>query len=264
VAGLLERSRIPLWIIPEEFIAEAARRRGVSPSQLEDERDGLPGVPLRAGVGRQVMDEAAALVLATQSPHHVIPFDVEKQERELWCWVAVALSLAKYYSASGASKYPCQVVDEVLPRAIGCCGDGDKPACNGEATLEKALTHVGVAHNAAPTPAVLADVQPKIEDRRLLCLRVKWANNQRGHFAVISGWRDNPASLWIEDPAGYTDFVELAQLRNGRYRNWGCTWTDTHFTSRPQRQIRMPDDVWAQVRTEAGERDDVRVDGGVR
>lgn len=252
MAGLLERNRIPLWIIPEKFVAEAAHRRGVTPDELEAERDGLPGVRLRPGIGRQVLDDAAALMVADRSAHHVIPFDLKDQCRELWCYAAVAVGLAGYYATGGASKKQCRVVGEVLG-AFGCCSDGDKPECTKVATLEAALDNVGVPHGAGPVPADLDDVEPQITALRLLGLRVEWTSNHMGHFAVISGWQDDPEpSVWIDDPAGYHHFVELAELRAGSFKNTPCTWTDTYLTWGPPRSIRVPDGVWARVRAEAG------------
>ena len=58
--SFLERSRIPVWIVPEELVANAVRDRGLQLEDLVDQDDQAPGVLLRAEIGEQVIADAVA------------------------------------------------------------------------------------------------------------------------------------------------------------------------------------------------------------
>lgn len=248
--GLLERSRIPIWVVPEQPLAQAIRDRGLQPDDLVEENDAEPGVLLRAEIGEQMIADATTLWRAARSLGAEIPFQVELSAQTQWCWAAVAISIAREYHTPSSWRSQCQVVNDVLPGAPTCCSQGDSAVCNVPSDLETPLTNVEVDHASQPGSVSFGDVQTEINNWRLLCVRLQWSNGG-GHFVVVKGWLDDPLPmLTIEDPdpmeGGYK-VVEFDALINGDYLSVPCTWTDSYFTVRPPIRIRVPDEVWAAV-----------------
>lgn len=189
---LLERTRQPLNLA------------GVPPPE---EREALPGTPT------------------------VIPFTMQRQKVEFWCWAAVASSVSRHYS-SGSQLTQCLVANSLLGVG-GCCSNENSPACNRMASLEGAL---GVTGNLAPngvknSPATPDEVRVQIRDRRrVIGCGIRWADT-RGHFVVIHGYSfDANGVMWlaIADPRYGPSEYPYPSFVN-RYRETG-RWLVSYAT----------------------------------
>lgn len=261
--GLVEKTRIPIWVIPEKFVAEAARRRGVGPDDMVVAEDDGPGVLLRPGLGAAVLDDAIALyrMAAASAPGYQLPFTPLFQEHTQWCWIAVALSVARFYTTPLSGKDQCEVANDVLGQ-FTCCGNGDSLVCNVARPLEHSLDHLGVTYSTTPSDVEFDVVKSEVAAWHPTCWRLDWGND-KGHFGVIDGWEDGDDGphLLVEDPAPEFGFapIPLSDVLGGIYRGHPCTWDTSYLTRRPDEDIRVADEVWDQVRASS----DALADGGV-
>lgn len=173
--------------------------------------------------GRPLGEEARAL----PGSGVTIPFAMEPQIVEFWCWAAVASSVSRHYSP--ASPWTrCRVANAVLGTSH-CCSDEHSPACNRMASLEVALSRTG---NLTPNgvmngPATPVQLRAQIRDsvpRRVVGCGIRWADT-RGHFVVVHGLSiDSNGVFWVAvaDPRygpseyAYNEFV-VRYRGNGRW-----------------------------------------------
>src|SRR6476659_5384943 len=127
--SFLERSRIPVWIVPAGLVAKAVRDRGLQLEDLVDQADEATGVLLRTEIGGQVVADAVTHWQAALSTGAEIPFQVQFVAQTSWCWAAVTLSVARYYNTPTSWRSQCQLVNNVLNKGT-CCGNGDSAECN--------------------------------------------------------------------------------------------------------------------------------------
>jgi len=236
----LESTRIPLVI--------------ERPEPAGHQRD-VPAVLVRARIVRRLVAAVARLRLLNVITQ--VPFTIEHQKQDRWCWAAVAVSLGRYYKRS--KKAQCTLVSEQLNN-VTCCGvNASSDACNQPNRLGPPLTSTGVDHRSAPGAAAVADLQNEINNKRPVCLRYLWSGGL-GHFAVIEGCAQIPqAWVAVQDPwLGWSELT-YADLANGNYKGPGGAWTDTYFTSALGPQDRMI------LRVAGGVRERLPVNlGGVR
>jgi hypothetical protein len=161
----------------------------------------------------------------------VIPFTMQHQKAEFWCWAAVASSVSRHYTSS-SQWTQCLVANSLL--GVGhCCANESSPTCNRMASLEGAL---GVTGNLVPNgvrdlPATPDEVREQIRDRRrLIGCGIRWSDT-RGHFVVIHGYSfDTNGVMWlaIEDPRYGPSAYPYPSFVN-RYRDTG-RWLVSYAT----------------------------------
>jgi hypothetical protein len=163
------------------------------------------------------------------SPTKMLPSYVTYfQRRTLWCWAAVAMSIARYYN-SESSVTQCWIANRTLDRS-DCCFDGpDTEPCNVQAALSTALRAVG--HYESQQDPDVAEVRRQIKQQRPVGIFIRWTPTD-GHFAAICGYGDSPlgTEFVVADPRYGNRSVHASELLEGRYRGAG-TWTDLYLTS---------------------------------
>jgi hypothetical protein len=174
------------------------------------------------------VDAVAAPPLG-RSPTRMLPSYVTYfQRRSLWCWAAVAMTIARYYRPNADDITQCWIANRTLGRG-DCCFDGaDNGSCNVQASLGEALRVVG--HYADQLDADPAEVCRQIDQDRPVGIFIRWSAMD-GHFASICGYGETPLGLEfvVADPRYGNRSVLAAELLDGNYRGSG-TWTDLYLT----------------------------------
>ena len=179
--------------------------------------------------------EASAFA-ATQSytPSAVIsiPFKMQHQEQDEWCWAANAVSAARYLGRKALSQ--CALVNDELGRK-SCCSHGGSDDCNQPYYLEDALDaagchfrHVGHAISAAAIGCALS-IGTAIE------ARIGWTDGDdrfdgSGHFVAITAIESTTSMLHIADPWYRTSSIAYDDFARA-YKSVGV-WTDTYLIDR--------------------------------
>ncbi|HEU4905250.1 MAG TPA: papain-like cysteine protease family protein [Solirubrobacterales bacterium] len=157
-----------------------------------------------------------------------LAFSVQPQQRTLWCWAAVAVSVADYY-APPTSWTQCSLASAQFGEA-DCCANGASKSCNRVWRLDKALSDVGALSQMDSAPAdsggLPAPVGREIDAGRPVGIRIGW--DKGGHFIVLDGYRDDGAMVALEDPLYGSSDLPTAILYRG-YQGRG-SWTHTYFT----------------------------------
>jgi hypothetical protein len=151
---------------------------------------------------------------------------MQNQQQTLWCWAAVSVSTALFYSSSSIWTQ-CGVVDAELNQC-NCCTNGASPGCNKQWYLDTALARVGHLSHWVPRAASFSDCDQELMGSRPVGVHIAWTPFT-GHFVVISGIGDNVNQLiTVQDPANgfttipYGTFVS-AYMGSG-------TWDESFFT----------------------------------
>ena len=160
-----------------------------------------------------------------------LPFIMQRQRVDFWCWAAVASSVSHHYTPASPWTQ-CAVANAVLGTAH-CCLDANSPTCNRMSTLEGALRRTG---NLPPNgvkdgPATPDQLRAQIRDaRRVVGCGIRWAD-LRGHFVVVYGFSvDSNGALWVAvaDPRyGPSEYPYNAFV--SRYRETG-RWMVSYVT----------------------------------
>lgn len=136
---------------------------------------------------------------AVREPRRVLRFQVEHQEQDLWCWAAVATSVAAYYDPT--SHWTQCGVAETRDDCANCCAD--KPGCNKPGRLEVALATVKHLDDgtAMPQPGALtfAALRDELDTDEVVGVRIGWPGGT-GHFVVVHGYDEISAMVEVEDP----------------------------------------------------------------
>lgn len=160
-----------------------------------------------------------------------IPFFMQVQLHDNWCWAATAVSVSVFFNS--ASKWTqCLIANNTLSLASGvdCCNDGSHPDCDRPWYLDRALSSTSNLNDVRSGSVGFAEIVTVIGDWKPLGVRVGWIGGG-GHFIIIRGWTKTSAGdefVHVSDPfygsstVLYVDFV-------GRYRSLG-TWTHTYWT----------------------------------
>lgn len=241
---LLAESRIPVSLVPERLIVDAARDEGVRLDQLTGaERDAALEEP---GVAGRVLESAIDRWRELAPSWVRLDFTMENQRQRLWCWAATTVSVSAFYDPQ-SEWTQCAMVNAEKGLAT-CCEDGSSVECDQTSVLDAPLSRADVLDHKQPGPVDYAMIRQEIDAGRPLGFRVGWSGGG-GHFAVIEGYQ-SLGDEWVavEDPEpGYTAVdLSFSTLTGEMYRGTG-SWTHTYFT-RPQ-SIRPlePDEVRAAL-----------------
>jgi hypothetical protein len=161
----------------------------------------------------------------------VLPFVMQRQKVEFWCWAAVASSVSRHYAA--ASQWTQCVVANAVLGTTHCCLNESSPTCNLMSTLEGALSRTGnlALNGVKDGPATPDQLRTQIRDaRHLVGCGIRWADT-RGHFVVVHGFSvDSNGVLWVAvaDPKyGPSEYPYNAFV--SRYRETG-RWVISYAT----------------------------------
>jgi hypothetical protein len=153
-----------------------------------------------------------------------VPFTIQTQEQDLWCWAAVAASIDDYF-ARGASMTQSGVANKVLKR--GDCTANNR-ACNVVATLQDALLEVSHLDGFVTRRLEFSEIKEQIDKKRPVCVRIGWFEGG-GHFVVISGYSISESGtemLTIRDP-WYVDSILTFEDFGSAYLLGEGSWTDS-------------------------------------
>ncbi len=160
-----------------------------------------------------------------------LPFTMQKQKREEWCWAAVSVSVATFYDKQSAWTQ-CLLVNEELG-LDGCCANVSPDECNQPWYLELGLSRVGHLASKDESSAPFATASAEIDGERPLGCWIVWPDST-GHFVVINGhstdFAATPPREWVsvQDPKyGSSDYPYLKFLV--AYRKFG-RWEFSYFT----------------------------------
>jgi hypothetical protein len=127
-----------------------------------------------------------------------MPFPIENQEEDLWCWAAISNSVDHYFNPQSRLTQ-CTIANTVL-RATNCCGRPRPDSCNQAETLQSALNAIGrLTETLVPesdfsqgTFKAIDDfqgIQNEIDHRRPVCVRIQWFGGTKAHFVAICGYK---------------------------------------------------------------------------
>ena len=153
---------------------------------------------------------------------------MQMQEQDNWCWAAVAVSVAQFYSSTTPWTQQCDVASRELAKM--CCPAGVNAACDVPWYLDNALTRVGHFSTWTNGPGTLGDIQGEIDNGRPLGARIEWSNHG-GHFVVVSGYSLSSLAgdlITVEDPITAQSTIPLAAFQSA-YQGNG-RWTHLYWT----------------------------------
>jgi hypothetical protein len=258
MSGLLAASRIPVLLVPERLIVEAARDEGIQLDQLKPVRVERDAVLEEFEMARRVLGRAIERWQELAPSWTRLNFTMQHQSQDWWCWAATSVSVSAYYDSEVAWTQ-CTMVNAVKGLTT-CCEDGASEACDQPNVLDKPLSHADVLDHKQRGSVGYDVIQQEIDAGRPLALRIGWncddGDCDGGHFAVIEGYQSfGDEWIAIDDPWYGADDLPLSRLTKGMYQGSG-SWTHTYFT-RPQPipalmldEIRLPWEIWERVRAE--------------
>lgn len=165
------------------------------------------------------------------------PFLSIPQERDYWCWAAVAFSVAVHQGKDRWSEQ-CVLAGEFLThknsgaQKVDCCG----AACSSiMADLGEVLGWMrafNISAGASPKKG-FEEILCEIAENRPVCIRFE-PKNKTPHVAVIDACRmDDSRILRVRDPAKRSPIeVSYDALVSGNYGPDSGLWTHTYFTTR--------------------------------
>jgi hypothetical protein len=166
------------------------------------------------------------------APEIILPFDVEHQEMDNWCWAAVTASVTAYLVPQHRGRWTqCAVATAELSRQ--CCSDPRPNSCDRTNTLDGPLSRVGHLRQ----PVISGYIRPQAIATELdadlpVPIRIQWPS-RGGHFLAIRGIRKDGAvtSLHLTDPIYGRTTIDGNLLIQGGYQNSG-SWSHTYVVTR--------------------------------
>jgi hypothetical protein len=151
-----------------------------------------------------------------------------------WCWTAVTTSLAHHYRPQ-STLTQCALVNSQFNRT-DCCVNSTSPQCNRPASLNIALSSVGLLKEVVGAPVSFEEVRAQIENRRPLACRITWPGGSSvGHFVVLFGHSTDFSSgaevnwVAVADPLYHGSQMPYPKFLT-RYRDKATKWTHSYFT----------------------------------
>jgi hypothetical protein len=151
-----------------------------------------------------------------------MPFEIETQKQDQWCWAAVSVSIEKYFEGERALSQ-CEMAHRVL--GVDCCASAI--SCNKAAHLQKALSEIHkLRDDALPGSLSFTETKQEIENGMPIGVRIGWFGGG-GHFVVIRGYRESGGEelVSIADP-WFVDSIQYFDVFSSNYLDLG-KWTDT-------------------------------------
>lgn len=156
-----------------------------------------------------------------------MPFPMEQQKENYWCWNAVSVSLNNYFTPAAPLTQ-----DEFAPEALDVpLAEADQPFY-----LSIALTKLKLL-NGAPIAGFMtfSEIQAQLEANLPVCVKIAW--NEGGfHYLVITGYAVSPGGdpqVYISDPilmdsnVTVWDYNAFVFAYSPSYTVAEGTWVDT-------------------------------------
>jgi hypothetical protein len=161
-----------------------------------------------------------------------IPFKMQHQEQDEWCWAANAVSAARYLGQSALSQ--CALVNDELGRK-SCCSHGDSEDCNQPYYLEDALRAAGCHFRHAGHAISAEAIACTLSMGTAIEARIGWTNGKgafdgSGHFVAITAIDPTTGMLHVADPWYRTSSINYHDFAKA-YKTVGV-WTDTYLIDR--------------------------------
>jgi hypothetical protein len=150
-----------------------------------------------------------------------MPFEIETQKQDQWCWAAVSVSIEKYFEGENALSQ-CEMAHRVL--GPNCCAA--PVPCNTAARLQIALGEIHKLRQTLTRTLSFEETKEEIGKGFPVGVRIGWFGGG-GHFVVICGYRDPAGAelLSIADP-WFVDSIQDFHVFSSNYLGLG-QWTDT-------------------------------------
>ena len=166
-----------------------------------------------------------------------IDLAIPKQEKSLWCWVAVGSGVADFYQVEVPTQ--CRTASRVLGRPdSACCQSGDK-VCNQLGYLHKTLAHFECCVDYDEGALAPERIESELQASRPIGVRVKWRRGSArnmGHFVALAGIKTGreTVDVIVMDPAEGTTSVVSHHALESDYGPDGGSWTHSFFTISPR------------------------------
>lgn len=256
MASVLERSRIPVSLVPERLIARTALDNGVTLDELAPRREGAVLAPADAERLRSVLDKAIFDWFQGIPTWVRLDFTMQHQQQTQWCWAAASVSVSHHY-VPWSTWTQCEMVNQEMGQTT-CCANGSTTQCNRPNVLDAPLKRAGVLDHMQSGSVSFTVIRQEIDAKRPLAWRIGWSGGG-GHFAVVEGYRTSgTAWVTVDDPWYGQSDVALSTLTGGGYQGSG-RWTHTYFTKRAGMifpgpwladRLRLPGEIWDRVHVE--------------
>jgi hypothetical protein len=167
--------------------------------------------------------------LALQGVGGALPFKMETQKSEEWCWAAVSVSVARFYDSASAWSQ-CSLVNAEFGLET-CCSNGNGEGCNQPWYLENGLDRVGHLSSKVDSSLSFDDLSQEIDKNSPVGCWIAWPDGT-GHFVVLDGYSQDfsvvPAAEYVSvrDPKyGNSDYPYLKFLVSYRkFGNWSLSY----------------------------------------
>lgn len=155
-------------------------------------------------------------------------FPMQKQERNMWCWVATAVSVSHFYDPS-STRRQCEVIEKVIHPA-SCCGDTVDAVCDLGGEVKDALVETGNIGDGSPSWITEEKLAEEIRRGRPVIARMTW-NGVSPHYVVVIGCGSNHM-VHVKDPWLEDAYISYDELRIGYAASYasGGRWIDTQRT----------------------------------
>lgn len=159
-------------------------------------------------------------------PPRILPFTTEHQDQTNWCWAAVSIGIAKFYSAT-TTWQQCTLANSEFGQT-DCCSSG-AATCNRPWVLEHPLATVGHLDQFLTGSMQFTAVGSELDNSHPVACRIGWSQGG-GHFTTLYGYDDSSGQelVYVGDPWYGNSIYPLTSFTNG-YRKVG-TWTHTYTT----------------------------------
>jgi|SRR5215471_15625682 len=150
-------------------------------------------------------------------------FVMQRQERNNWCWSAVATSIALFRSAASGWTQ-CKLATAELGQG-NCCAAG---TCDTDWFLNRALNRTGNLRAFSSGAESLASIQSEIDSDLPLGVRIQW-RGQGGHFVAITGCDTINNLVTVSDPLEDESVTLDYDRFVSSYEGIG-SWSHSYFT----------------------------------
>src|SRR6185503_9179094 len=108
-----------------------------------------------------------------------LPFDVQDQQGDFWCWAATSASISLFYNKN-SSWTQCKIACTALKR-VDCCPAVRRGPCDKTFFLDEALIITkNFVEPLIEHPMTFNDIRKEIDENRLIGVRIRWQNGD-GH-----------------------------------------------------------------------------------
>jgi hypothetical protein len=150
--------------------------------------------PLQDVAPAQVVRRTISAADAGGAPPGALDFAIQDQEKDNWCWAAVAASVTDYYAARNGTAVLSQ---EDVAAAVGATGK-DEPFL-----LSTVLRTIGHLDGKQISGGLLfPDIVTEIKNCKPICCAICWPRDSIGHYVVIMGCHDDEQEIIVLDPSG--------------------------------------------------------------